>query len=799
MKRHKLADDMIILQAESREDFTAVGNLALTGELDGASMGDRMHQAERDGTFDQIVERARRLPTHAETHKLAKAAESELYDYCFDFDGVFARKTVPFDPERVGEPIPLGLALWRALVERGNRCIIATARTDLAPVNAFLAEHGLPDAIHGKPIARCYIDDRGMNFSENRNLDQLLAEAEGIAAKFVFVLDGAHRLAALRKLCENCADPLDAEGWCTTGCGTHLAKDWSYASLTLDVPEEIATAIRQFAAALPQELVVKLPKRVHVTVLWGLDPDTDTARLREFLATQEPIEVEIGPTSIFEDTGDGEVLKCDLLSASLNRLNELLRETFENTQTHNQFRPHLTIAFMEPGTAAVYAGDERLKGLMFTAYQAVFSDTDESREVMPFADAEKLTKQWYTDSLEKGGYSGTYPRDEKGRWLPGEGEPPKSGDYNPHGLPRLGTTSDPWRGAAGSDASKFGEGKSRIVAFHGNVLEVSMDQTTQRAQLAEFRAGQLAALPANVRERLEIGMKAADESARLSAQLRDTSDPGQRAQLKAQIEDQAAIVTANDTEHIYQNDPERLAYQNSVQRLYLSGHDAQDNPRIIQIAGGTASGKTGVTADAAKAEMADHVYLNTDDIRTMAPEFPALVGSPYMGLIHEEAGYIRDSIITGAAARSFNMVLDAPGSHGIAKILDNLEQQKAYQVGVYYVHKPIEEAIPAALGRSFHTSNAADLREVPEQVTRGSHDKARTAMAELTRSSVPGSYREFKLFDKAGATRGSPQYKTGVLAYWRDATGTVRVFDLSRLEGVMQNGIFKIPKSTFPQ
>jgi hypothetical protein len=121
---------------------------------------------------------------------------------------------------------------------------------------------------------------------------------------------------------------------------------------------------------------------------------------------------------------------------------------------------------------------------------------------------------------------------------------------------------------------------------------------------------------------------------------------------------------------------DRAAYSRAIVGQYIARHRSQAHPKIILVAGGTASGKTGVTVESAAQRLnRDYVSVNSDDIRTGAPEFPLFVGASdaknekSVTLLHEEAGRIRDQVLDAARRGRMNVLLDAPGSQRVAKIL----------------------------------------------------------------------------------------------------------------------------------
>lgn len=199
-----------------------------------------------------------------------------------------------------------------------------------------------------------------------------------------------------------------------------------------------------------------------------------------------------------------------------------------------------------------------------------------------------------------------------------------------------------------------------------------------------------------------------------------------------------------DKAHVGTWTPERAALHQAFIHYYLDHRQPVANPRLIAVTSGPASGKAGALDDA-KAELADYLYVNTDDICVMLPEFGALIGSDRVCLLQAEAGSIRDLVLEAAMTLRRNIILDALGGQAVVKILDHAEEQ-GYQISVYYVHRPVEEALSVARERRYRTSNASDLCEVPDETTRRLHDEARAALADEARP-----HREFKVYDRTGA------------------------------------------------
>lgn len=292
------------------------------------------------------------------------------------------------------------------------------------------------------------------------------------------------------------------------------------------------------------------------------------------------------------------------------------------------------------------------------------------------------------------------------------------------------------------------EESRKFTLPNGREIDVSHDPATQDAQLEKIRQEELAKLPSNVREGFAKGV---------------------------------------DTQGIFRKDgewsDERKAVHDQIVGSYLEGHQPQANPRLEIVAGGTASGKS-MASNEIKGRMSDFIYANTDNIRAMLPEIGAFVGNDKQGLLQEEAGMVRDRLLDAASKAGVNIVLDAPGSNGIVDFAKTAED-RGYSVGVNYVHRDVESAQDGAMGRKYHATDLSDLRDVPKDITFGSHAKARRAFEPLQRD------REVRVYDNQGQNG---------LVYWRDADGKTRVYNGDSL-GVIAHGqnnqLPEIPDSAF--
>ena len=196
--------------------------------------------------------------------------------------------------------------------------------------------------------------------------------------------------------------------------------------------------------------------------------------------------------------------------------------------------------------------------------------------------------------------------------------------------------------------------------------------------------------------------------------------------------------------------PERAALHRAFIRHYLNRRQPVANPRLIAVTSAPAAGKAGVL-EVVKAQLPEHVYINIDEIRLMLPEFPLVIGSDLVRLLHPEAGYIRDLVLEAAMTLKINIILDALLGPAVVRIL-NYAKKRGYEISLYYIHRPVEEALAAARERPYRTSNASELYKVPDETTRRLHDEARAALGDAAR--LAG---EFSVYDRTATGPGIEQ------------------------------------------
>lgn len=134
--------------------------------------------------------------------------------------------------------------------------------------------------------------------------------------------------------------------------------------------------------------------RAHITVLYGLhtkDPQ-DVAKVVQEWCRQEGkhgLTAYLGDVSLFpaqeassqRGGADFDVVKLDVDSPDLESLHRYLAEHLEHTDTHPDYHPHVTLAYVKPGRGQRYAGPG-LDGHQVILTRLLFSDPDHQETVL---------------------------------------------------------------------------------------------------------------------------------------------------------------------------------------------------------------------------------------------------------------------------------------------------------------------------------------------------------------------------------------------------------------------------------
>lgn len=170
------------------------------------------------------------------------------------------------------------------------------------------------------------------------------------------------------------------------GTGATGDEKRKYSSTQIQLPPAAARKVTALAASIPDEDLAEDGREddPHITVKYGLHTN-DAGKVRRVLANEPPVVVHLGKTSFFPngESGSGDVVKVDVDSADLRRLNRKIAKALQVTDTHPTYKPHATVAYVKPGKGKDYEGRSDVDGQVVTIDHIVFSGKNGTRVSIP--------------------------------------------------------------------------------------------------------------------------------------------------------------------------------------------------------------------------------------------------------------------------------------------------------------------------------------------------------------------------------------------------------------------------------
>jgi len=170
--------------------------------------------------------------------------------------------------------------------------------------------------------------------------------------------------------------------------------------------------LMEFINSIPEEILYEPndPKygrthNPHITVLYGIDK-MEGEKARSILRKiPSAITATLGSVTKFE-TPEFDVIKIDVSSPYLYRVNKFLRDNVEYHNDYDTFHPHVTVAYVKKGEGSQFLKDNRFAGKRFAFRAFLYSNENWDKEVIPM----KVSKPKAVDEVALGlggGYGGS--------------------------------------------------------------------------------------------------------------------------------------------------------------------------------------------------------------------------------------------------------------------------------------------------------------------------------------------------------------------------------------------------------
>jgi 2'-5' RNA ligase len=168
---------------------------------------------------------------------------------------------------------------------------------------------------------------------------------------------------------------------------------YEYSCVMLRVPKDVSDRIKKWTKKnLLATMIFDTPDKDkgvendhHITALYGLYKTTADKVIKklknEFLG---PVNLELGRISLFKvnkDEDPYDVLKIDVISEDLIKINTFLRESFPYKSDYPDYKPHLTIAYCNKNQADKFKGCRDFEGIKIKTNKLVFSPPNNGKDI----------------------------------------------------------------------------------------------------------------------------------------------------------------------------------------------------------------------------------------------------------------------------------------------------------------------------------------------------------------------------------------------------------------------------------
>lgn len=124
-------------------------------------------------------------------------------------------------------------------------------------------------------------------------------------------------------------------------------------------------------------------KKPHCTALFGFHKTASVSKIKELIKEKQsgPIELEVGNITHFE-TPDYDVVKFDVHSPGMHKINKLMRDNFSYTNDYPNYEPHMTVAYVKKGNGKKY--DSKNKKIKMQSNKFIYSPSEGSKSYFTF-------------------------------------------------------------------------------------------------------------------------------------------------------------------------------------------------------------------------------------------------------------------------------------------------------------------------------------------------------------------------------------------------------------------------------
>jgi len=165
-----------------------------------------------------------------------------------------------------------------------------------------------------------------------------------------------------------------------------LKYSYDFSSVQVNLPENIANEIYTWGLKhIPDNILSEKGResQIHITVKYGLHITDFTMVRNLFINFVKPICVTLKKITLFNNE-DCDVVKINVSSPDLIKLNKLISNEFETTDTYPNYIPHVTVAYIKKGYDNIYNNLNVFEGRKIFIGSVEFSGRDNRKTIFNF-------------------------------------------------------------------------------------------------------------------------------------------------------------------------------------------------------------------------------------------------------------------------------------------------------------------------------------------------------------------------------------------------------------------------------
>lgn len=156
-----------------------------------------------------------------------------------------------------------------------------------------------------------------------------------------------------------------------------LKNAFDFSSVQFNFPDEVAEEIRTWSLKnIPDNLLATdgRESEIHVTIKYGIHI-IDFTEVRNFFINEKAIKITLDKITTFE-ADDYDVIKIDIISPDLHRLNRIISNNFEVTNTYPTYIPHCTVCYIKKSCGISFEKRTDFEGRKVILDTVLFSGKD---------------------------------------------------------------------------------------------------------------------------------------------------------------------------------------------------------------------------------------------------------------------------------------------------------------------------------------------------------------------------------------------------------------------------------------